>query len=68
MFNDFGIDEHSALYLIKFLNCKYSAFSALLARVFISDMTKARLEGLLDAFPKLIASEKCNLFFSQKEL
>ncbi|VDO25463.1 unnamed protein product [Onchocerca flexuosa] len=30
----------------------------LLARVFISDMTKARLEGLLDAFPKLIASEK----------
>lgn len=30
----------------------------LLARVFISDMTKARLEGLLDAFPKLIASDK----------
>uniref|UniRef100_A0A915PC13 Coatomer subunit delta n=1 Tax=Setaria digitata TaxID=48799 RepID=A0A915PC13_9BILA len=30
----------------------------LLARVFISDMTKARLEGLLDAFPKLIASYK----------
>uniref|UniRef100_A0A0M3JW36 Coatomer subunit delta n=1 Tax=Anisakis simplex TaxID=6269 RepID=A0A0M3JW36_ANISI len=29
-----------------------------LARVFISDMTKARLEGLLDAFPKLIASDK----------
>ncbi|MFH4983934.1 hypothetical protein AB6A40_010643 [Gnathostoma spinigerum] len=31
---------------------------SLLARVFISDMTKARLEGLLDAFPKLIASDK----------
>ncbi|KAM3723640.1 putative coatomer subunit delta [Dirofilaria immitis] len=30
----------------------------LLARVFISDMTKARLEGLLDAFPKLVASNK----------
>ncbi|EFO20949.1 ARCN1 protein [Loa loa] len=30
----------------------------LLARIFISDMTKARLEGLLDAFPKLIASDK----------
>ncbi|VDN55132.1 unnamed protein product [Dracunculus medinensis] len=38
----------------------------LFARIFISDMTKARLEGLLDAFPKLIASEKCE-FFAQRQ-
>lgn len=40
----------------------FDCFAALLARVFISDMTKARLEGLLDAFPKLIASDKCMFF------
>uniref|UniRef100_A0A0N5AUI2 Coatomer subunit delta n=1 Tax=Syphacia muris TaxID=451379 RepID=A0A0N5AUI2_9BILA len=39
----------------------------LLARVFISDMTKARLEGLLDAFPKLIASDKCRCFGTQRQ-
>ncbi|CAI4230637.1 unnamed protein product [Auanema sp. JU1783] len=31
---------------------------ALVARVFVSDMTRARLEGLLDAFPKLIGNDK----------
>uniref|UniRef100_A0A1I7UP54 Coatomer subunit delta n=1 Tax=Caenorhabditis tropicalis TaxID=1561998 RepID=A0A1I7UP54_9PELO len=30
----------------------------LVARQFVNDMTKARLEGLLDAFPKLIGNEK----------
>ncbi|KAI6182080.1 Coatomer subunit delta [Aphelenchoides bicaudatus] len=30
----------------------------LLSRQFVSDMTRARLEGLLDAFPKLIGAEK----------
>lgn len=31
---------------------------ALVARQFVNDMTRARLEGLLDAFPKLIGNEK----------
>nr|CDJ86987.1 Clathrin adaptor domain containing protein [Haemonchus contortus] len=31
---------------------------ALVTRVFVSDMTRARMEGLLDAFPKLIGSDK----------
>ncbi|CAJ0956820.1 unnamed protein product, partial [Mesorhabditis belari] len=31
---------------------------ALVARQFVTDMSRARLEGLLDAFPKLIQSEK----------
>lgn len=30
----------------------------LLSRQFVSDMTRARLEGLLDAFPKLVSGEK----------
>ncbi|CAJ0568194.1 unnamed protein product, partial [Mesorhabditis spiculigera] len=30
----------------------------LVSRQFVTDMTRARLEGLLDAFPKLIQSEK----------
>lgn len=34
------------------------AGKALVARVFVSDMTRARLEGLLDAFPKLIGNDK----------
>ncbi|VDN21246.1 unnamed protein product [Gongylonema pulchrum] len=39
-----------------------------MARVFISDMTKARLEGLLDAFPKLIASDKCKIISRSDEV
>ncbi|KAK6030348.1 hypothetical protein OSTOST_03527 [Ostertagia ostertagi] len=31
---------------------------ALVTRVFVSDMTRARMEGLLDAFPKLIGNDK----------
>ncbi|CAI2349534.1 unnamed protein product [Caenorhabditis sp. 36 PRJEB53466] len=31
---------------------------ALVARQFVTDMTRARLEGLLDAFPKLIGNDK----------
>uniref|UniRef100_A0A1I7X2N1 Coatomer subunit delta n=1 Tax=Heterorhabditis bacteriophora TaxID=37862 RepID=A0A1I7X2N1_HETBA len=31
---------------------------ALVCRVFVSDMSRARLEGLLDAFPKLIGNDK----------
>ncbi|KAI6230370.1 Coatomer subunit delta [Aphelenchoides fujianensis] len=30
----------------------------LLSRQFVSEMTRARLEGLLDAFPKLVSAEK----------
>jgi len=30
----------------------------LLSRQFVSDMTRARLEGLLDAFPKLVGADK----------
>jgi hypothetical protein len=33
-------------------------FLGLLSRQFVSDMTRARLEGLLDAFPKLVGAEK----------
>lgn len=29
-----------------------------MSRQFVSDMTRARLEGLLDAFPKLVGAEK----------
>lgn len=31
---------------------------ALVTRVFVSDMSRARMEGLLDAFPKLIGNDK----------
>ncbi|WKX99261.1 hypothetical protein Q1695_014275 [Nippostrongylus brasiliensis] len=31
---------------------------ALVTRIFVTDMTRARMEGLLDAFPKLIGNDK----------
>lgn len=40
---------------------------ALVTRPFVTQMTKARLEGLLDAFPKLVGSDKSILsLFSYK--
>ena len=36
---------------------------ALVTRQYVADMTRSRLEGLLDAFPKLVVSEKCIFYF-----
>lgn len=41
---------------------------ALVTRVFVSDMTRARMEGLLDAFPKLIGNDKDSGMFQHRVL
>lgn len=46
--------------LIIFILFFIQYFLALVTRQFVADMTRPRLEGLNDAFPKLVATEKSN--------